>query len=200
MKLVVNPPTPWPNWQAPVSTRKTKTRPTGESNGGYGLRAGAEVSGDDDQPSATVKLRPPRRPGPAAATADPPALRQRRTMAWFRRGGASSKRTRVSAPCDGAVSEVPVAPFTPPPSLHPDPFAPLSPPQLRSDDQHSNDFPPRDVAATTVSCSAPASTTRRPACRTSTTMTHGRTDGNRTATWSGPTCPPSPTATSATSS
>ena len=26
MKLVVNPPTPWPNWQAPVSTRKT--RPT----------------------------------------------------------------------------------------------------------------------------------------------------------------------------
>ena len=26
MDLVVNPPTPWPNWQAPVSTRKT--RPT----------------------------------------------------------------------------------------------------------------------------------------------------------------------------
>ena len=26
MKLVVNPPTPWPNWKAPVSTRKT--RPT----------------------------------------------------------------------------------------------------------------------------------------------------------------------------
>ena len=26
MKSVVNPPTPWPNWQAPVSTRKT--RPT----------------------------------------------------------------------------------------------------------------------------------------------------------------------------
>ena len=26
MKLVVNPPAPWPNWQAPVSTRKT--RPT----------------------------------------------------------------------------------------------------------------------------------------------------------------------------
>ena len=26
MKLVANPPTPWPNWQAPVSTRKT--RPT----------------------------------------------------------------------------------------------------------------------------------------------------------------------------
>ena len=26
MKLVVNPPTPWPDWQAPVSTRKT--RPT----------------------------------------------------------------------------------------------------------------------------------------------------------------------------
>ena len=35
MELVVNPPTPWPDWQAPVSTRKA--RPTISAQG-YGLR------------------------------------------------------------------------------------------------------------------------------------------------------------------
>ena len=41
MKLVVNPPTPWPNWQAPVSTRKT--RPTIRGHG----EKGATCSTDD---------------------------------------------------------------------------------------------------------------------------------------------------------
>ena len=38
MKLVANPPTPWPNWQAPVSTRKTRPAIMERAVEGKGLR------------------------------------------------------------------------------------------------------------------------------------------------------------------
>ena len=37
MNLVANPPTPWPNWQAPVSTRKVRPAITERAVEGGGL-------------------------------------------------------------------------------------------------------------------------------------------------------------------
>ena len=95
----------------------------------------------DDQPIADSAASVATATRPAAATADQPVLRQRE-MTEF--GPSAPKRARGNATGDGAVSEAPSAPlhhchhrrrYTSPPS----PF--LSPPQLRLDDQHSNDPP-----------------------------------------------------------
>ena len=65
MKFAVNPPTPWPNWQAPVRTRKTTfgkrpsapRKPKGKQGPGHSPERAVEDQGGRDSPWVTQ--RPP---------------------------------------------------------------------------------------------------------------------------------------------
>ena len=67
MKLVVNPPAPWPNWQAPVSTRKARPtimEPTERAVEGNGGRANTRIRESGSTKLHCQSITKPRPPGP----------------------------------------------------------------------------------------------------------------------------------------
>ena len=58
MKLLVNPPTPWPNWQVPVSTRKLADY-HGARGGGFTVARGGETDAEGTPPVLVWVLASP---------------------------------------------------------------------------------------------------------------------------------------------